>query len=294
MTSPLPSAQALPGEVLPFAEWGPVDAPPVLAVHGITASSRAWLDVADALPDRRVIAPDLRGRGAARDLPGPWGLRRHAADLRATLRAAGVERAVVVGHSMGAFVSVLLAARYPDTVDALVLADGGMPLPPAPAGSDGLALLGPAADRLRMRFDSAETHRDLWRQHPAFREAWSPHVDAYVAYDLAADGEAWRSAVSLDAAAHDAQELRGPEWYLAALRQVSCPVVFLRAPRGLLDEPAGLYPETVLGAVSGLVPQAHAADVPNVNHYTIVMSPAGAAAVADVVHRIPSTGLHPR
>jgi pimeloyl-ACP methyl ester carboxylesterase len=47
-------------------------APVVLAVHGITASSRAWLTVARHLGDRvTVIAPDLRGRGASAGLPGP-------------------------------------------------------------------------------------------------------------------------------------------------------------------------------------------------------------------------------
>ena len=61
--------------------WGPADAPPVLAVHGITASSRAWAALSRHLPEVRLLAPDLRGRGRSRDLPVSTGLRHHAADL---------------------------------------------------------------------------------------------------------------------------------------------------------------------------------------------------------------------
>ena len=51
----------------------------VVAVHGITASAMAWPPVARQLSeDWTLVAPDLRGRGAASELPGPYGLKRHA------------------------------------------------------------------------------------------------------------------------------------------------------------------------------------------------------------------------
>ena len=53
----------------------------------------------------RLIAPDLRGRGRSNTLPGPFGMTRHADDMAAVLDFLGVPRAVVVGHSMGGFVS---------------------------------------------------------------------------------------------------------------------------------------------------------------------------------------------
>jgi lipase len=271
---------------LAVAEWGPPDAEPVLAVHGITASSRSWIELAAALPERRILAPDLRGRGRSLDLPGPWGLRRHADDLAGELRRRGLGPVMVVGHSMGAFVSVALAARHPDLVAALVLVDGGLPLPAPSAGVDGLALLGPAAERLRTRYDSPDAHRAQWRAHPALRDIWSPAVDDYVAYDLVPDGDRWRAAASLAAAAEDIQDLHGPDWYLAALAAVRCPVAFLRAARGLLDEPTALYPAAAGTDARRLLPGSRTVDVPDVNHYSIVLAPAGAAAVADAVRRI--------
>src|SRR3954471_6490712 len=61
---------------------------PVLAVHGITSSSRSWPFLADAL-DNPVLAPDLRGRGRSNRPPGPVGMAQHAADCAAVIEASG-------------------------------------------------------------------------------------------------------------------------------------------------------------------------------------------------------------
>ena len=51
--------------------WGPEDGPIVVAVHGITSNHLSMASLAAALPECRVVAPDLRGRGESRKLPGP-------------------------------------------------------------------------------------------------------------------------------------------------------------------------------------------------------------------------------
>ena len=86
--------------------WGPDDKPAVLAIHGITANHLSWALVADALPDVRLIAPDLRGRGRSSELPGPWGMSAHAEDVAAVIETLTGGPVPIVGHSMGAFVAV--------------------------------------------------------------------------------------------------------------------------------------------------------------------------------------------
>jgi lipase len=276
------------GGELTAGVWEP-DAPSsgaVLAVHGISASHLAWQLVAAALPGARVIAPDLRGRGGSRTLPGPWGMPQHATDLVALLDATGVERATVVAHSMGAFAAVTLAHRYPDRVSRLVLVDGGLPLP-LPAGAIGedlpKALLGPAAERLSMTFADRQSYREFWKVHPAFVDNWSSAVEEYVDYDLVAGEFGLSPASSLEAVSADSLQLAGFDGYLEVFASIHYPIPFLRAPRGLLNQLPALYSPEQIREWELRLPNLQVHDVPDVNHYTIVMSQRGALAVAATV-----------
>lgn len=262
--------------------WNPeASGPVVLAIHGITASHYSWPHLAEALAGTRIIAPDLRGRGRSNMLPGPYGMRRHADDMAALLDALGVNEAVVVGHSMGAFVAVRLAERHPALVRSLVLVDGGLPIP-RPENVDPAALLGPAAERLTQTFASREEYARFWRAHPAFADHWSPEVAAYVDYDLDETASGFSPATRVEAVAEDVLQLDGGDGYTQALTSLTKPIELLRAPRGLMNEPAGLYStETV--ATWGSLPFLQVHEVADLNHYTITMSGDGARHVASAV-----------
>lgn len=277
---------AVRGGALAVGEWGDDSGVPVLAAHGITASHRCWPLVAERLPGVRMLAPDLRGRGGSRELPGPWGMATHADDLAAVLDDAGVDRCVVVGHSMGGFAAVALARRHPERVAALVLVDGGLPIPrPAGVADEDLvaALIGPAAARLGMTFADAAAYRAYWREHPAFGAAWNATIEQYVDYDLVGDEPRLHPATRIDAVEQDSLQLEGDAEYATALAGLGIPASFLRAPRGLLDQVPPLYPDEQVARWRGLVPALDIVEVPDVNHYTIVLSERGADAVAPVV-----------
>ncbi|WP_127474512.1 alpha/beta hydrolase [Microbacterium sulfonylureivorans] len=259
----------------------------VLLIHGVTSSHLAWPFVVDRLPGVRAVAPDLRGRGASNDLVGPAGLQAHADDLAAALDALGIERTVVVGHSMGAFVAVVFAHRHPDRVSRLVLVDGGLPLD-VPAGLDTdtlvAGILGPTAARLSMRFADAGEYLDFWRSHPAFRADWTPELEQYLAYDLVADGAgAFRPATSYETTADDTLDMNTGTGLSDALAGLRHPARMITAPRGLQDEEPGLYAPAHLARVLAANPGVRHERLDRFNHYTIVMSPAGADAVAAVV-----------
>jgi lipase len=274
------------GGDLAVGVWGPDDAPIVLAVHGMTASHLAWPIVAKHLPGVRFIAPDLRGRGRSNGLPGPWGMPQHADDLAAVLEALEVPRALVLGHSMGAFAALVLAHRHPALVSGLVLVDGGLPLAsPVGLSDDELtrATLGPAAERLSMVFPSRQHYADFWRRHPAFVDDWNDTVAAYVDYDLTGEEPEMRPSTSYQAVAEDSIELRGGASLMAALDGLAHPTAFLRAPRGLMNEPTALYSPADVVAWRQRLPGLITVEVPDVNHYTILMTDRGAAAVAAAV-----------
>jgi pimeloyl-ACP methyl ester carboxylesterase len=91
-------------------------------IHGLGGSSRCWAWTVPALAARyRVHLVDLPGFGALRRLHRRFALATAAAWLEEWMRAAGVERAHLVGHSMGAIISTQLATALPDRVDRLVL-----------------------------------------------------------------------------------------------------------------------------------------------------------------------------
>jgi pimeloyl-ACP methyl ester carboxylesterase len=282
---------AVPGGTMCAGVWEPVDpapgAPTVLLVHGVTASHLAWPFVVDRLPGVRVVAPDLRGRGRSNELAGLAGMAAHADDLAAVLDTAGISRTLVVGHSMGAFVSVVLADRHPERVARLVLVDGGLPLD-VPVGLDADALvagiLGPTAERLSMRFADVAQYLAFWRAHPAFTEAWSDELERYLAYDLVDAGDgALRPATSYRTTAEDTLDMNTGEALPHALAGMRHPTRLITVPRGLRDEPPGLYAPQHLSRMLAAYPGVRHERVDGFNHYTIVMSPAGADVVARVV-----------
>ena len=107
---------------------------PVIALHGLTRNSRDFEDVAPPMAGsgRRVLAPDVRGRGfSAWDAPTAYQPATYAADVQALVRQAGISRAVFIGTSMGGLITMALAAGAPDLVAAAVINDVGPVLGPA-------------------------------------------------------------------------------------------------------------------------------------------------------------------
>ncbi|HEX6925311.1 MAG TPA: alpha/beta fold hydrolase [Longimicrobiaceae bacterium] len=100
------------------------DGPPVLLLHGYPLSSHLWDDVVGHLSDAyRLIVPDLRGHGRS-EAGDTASMEEMADDVLEVLAAADEDRPVVlVGMSMGGYVSLAFARKYPQRVRALVLVD---------------------------------------------------------------------------------------------------------------------------------------------------------------------------
>lgn len=109
----------------------PEDRLPVILVHGLGMSSRYMIPLAEHLaPHLRVYAPDLPGFGLSDKPPQALTVRQLADALAAWMQALGLERAALVGNSLGCEVLVELALVHPQLVDRLVL-QGPTPDPEA-------------------------------------------------------------------------------------------------------------------------------------------------------------------
>ena len=113
---------------LHYLDWGG-DAPvAAVALHGFALNCHSWDEVAPALSDRlHWYALDQRGHGLsdrAAEL-GDYSRDHMADDIDGFIRAAGLERPVVVGHSMGGMNAMTFASRHPEALRALILVDVG-------------------------------------------------------------------------------------------------------------------------------------------------------------------------
>ncbi|MCU1500894.1 MAG: alpha/beta hydrolase fold protein [Ilumatobacteraceae bacterium] len=127
---------------------GDAASPPVLLLHGITGSVRAWDWLVPHLVDRhRVIRLDFRGHGRSGRAPGDYHLPGYLDDAVATCRQAAAVPCVVIGHSLGGVTAAALAQQHPDLLRGALLED-------PPLGASGELEGNPLMDGFRLMRES--------------------------------------------------------------------------------------------------------------------------------------------
>jgi pimeloyl-ACP methyl ester carboxylesterase len=201
-----------------FVAAGPADAPALILLHGTRRTRAMWHHQLAGLADAfRVVAVDLPGHGILADVP--FRLADASALVGSVIDEAGGGRAIVVGQSLGGYVGMDLAARRPDQVAGLVLANASAEprtvARQAPA-TVGTYLVGAATERLRARTHDGRRDEPLDGRDPdstgadgsdppatsgwlfkggtramvaALREAFIPRLAAYPGPTLLINGE---------------------------------------------------------------------------------------------------------
>jgi pimeloyl-ACP methyl ester carboxylesterase len=113
---------ALEGAAVRYRSWGAPDAPGVVLVHGGLAHSRWWDHIAPLLFGYRVVALDLTGHGDSGHRDG-YDMWQWSREILAVADHAGLERPIVVGHSMGGGPAAAAAADFPDGVRGVITVD---------------------------------------------------------------------------------------------------------------------------------------------------------------------------
>jgi lipase len=165
-------------------KWVPADGDDVVCLHGVTSHGGRFEQLArERLPDRRVVALDLRGHGRSGWEP-PWSIAAHVDDLLETVDAP----AAWIGHSFGGRLVAELASRAPDRVTRAVLLDPALHVAPD------VALERAELVRQEVRFASVEELTDARFADGAILRASRELVAAELADDLvpAEDGDRLR------------------------------------------------------------------------------------------------------
>ena len=205
-----------------YLDWGG-DGDPLLLLAGLGCTAHIFVELAPHLTDRfRVLALTRRGHGLTDRVQSGHALADAAEDARRLLDTLGIERAHVVGHSMGGGEVSSLAARHPGRVASVIYLDGAYDWAdsPTPVGSEGAA----SPDR----FASYEDYVDF--VHSVLPDdIWGPALDTMLrtCVDTHADGSVVEklSAAAFAPFVHALNEFRHP------YSDVSAPALALYAVR---------------------------------------------------------------
>lgn len=247
-----------------YLAWGERRRPGLVFLHGGGAHAHWWTHVAARFAaELRVVAIDLSGHGDSGHRER-YELEQWTDEVMAVTEDAGIEGLpVVVGHSMGGFVTIATAAMHPDRVSGVVICDSPVTEPDPEV----------ASYRLKQAFDGdPRTYATVDEALARFRTV--PAQDRYLPYVM--DHVARRSLVEVDGGyrwkfdrAVFAQFAGGAIRAVALphLRRIVARFALLRSEHGLVTRDIGEFMNAELGSVATVV------EIPEAGHHPMLDEP---------------------
>ena len=243
----------------------------VLCLHGITANCRAWDMMAASLsPEYQVVAMDLRGRGLSDKPDQGYSPDQHIKDIICVMDDLGLEKVFLMGHSLGAFISLMFAARHPERVEKLILVDGAGDLNKEQMDEVFIAIK-PALDRLEKIFPSEKAYLEQMKSAP-YIQPWLPNIQVYYTYEIEAVEGGVRTNINPEYILEESVNVREIDC-VSLYGDVTCPVLILRATQGILSRKDLLLPPGTAEKMVEMIPDVSLFNVEGVNHYGIVFQP---------------------
>jgi pimeloyl-ACP methyl ester carboxylesterase len=290
------SHEGLPLHARDYAPVGETQKLPVICIHGLTRNARDFEDLAPkiAATGRRVLAVDVRGRGLSARDPNPMSYHpgTYAADVMSLLAAAGIEKAVFVGTSMGGLITMVLTSIMPQAIAGAVLNDVGPEL--SPVGLARIAGYTGMASRFES-WDAAVAYAKAINQ-AAFPSHTADNWDAFArrlfdekdgGYVLAYDPDISAPIKAAAAAAAKSQAEGGaalapPDMYpLFRALAKDRPLLLVRGGISDLIDPA------IAERMRAAAPHMAYAEVPGVGHAPMLTEPEAWAAIENLLNETP-------
>ena len=252
------------GLKLNYLDWGNEGATPMVLLHGLRGHRHSWDDFSAAVcRDFHVMALDQRGRGDSDWAPdGDYGTDAYVADLAAFSDALGLDKFVLVGHSMGGRNSMTFGGRYPEKLEKLVVVDVGPESDPR-----GGARIAREIINVPEEFDSFEAvveymgKQNRFASDPVMRRRLT-----YATKELPNGKIGWRYDLAIREARR--QGITTPQEDLwPALSKITCPALIVRGTE------TDLLTREVAQRMVDTFPNAQLVEIPRAGHMVFEDNP---------------------
>ena len=241
---------------LTFEDLG--SGPPVVILHGLFGSRRNWLTLARQLSaTARVLVVDLRNHGDSPHAPTMYWAEL-AEDMLHVLDRAGVEQALMAGHSMGGKVAMTFASRFPARTTALLVLDIAPVTYPNRFGEIFAALRSLPVSEMSSRQQADAALAESIQDRP---------LRQFLLHNLVRAGQGFRWRMNLSVLEHEMEEISG-------FPAITAPSPFAGPVRFLAGDRSGYMEPPHLEAIHALYPQAEVHTIANAGHWVHAEQPA--------------------
>lgn len=234
----------------------------IIGIHGLSGNAKQLDYYMEAFgQDYRFITMDIYGRGNSRATGSASNLSDHAQDIKALIVELGLENVLLIGYSMGAYISALVASRTPE-IQAVVLLDGA-----ASMSDHQRPIIEPGLQRLSKAYDSKEQYiTEIADTYQNIGIETTNRLKNYLAYEIEEKGDYWEHKAFEPLVRNDWESFWDFDVFEvgSAIKQ---PVLLVQASGDIGNQPPLFLPEhfeTTISAIETIEVQ-----VSDANHFTM-------------------------
>ncbi|PIC63164.1 alpha/beta hydrolase [Sporosarcina sp. P13] len=234
----------------------------IIAIHGLTGNHKTFYHYRRLLDkDYRFISYDLRGRGNSSPADEQTSLFRHAEDLKAFIKKRGIDRPILMGYSMGAYICAQVASEI--DVAALILLDGA-----GTTEERQRELIIPSLSRLEKEYESEDDYVAQTKAiYDSLHVQWDEVVEGITRYEVKKTANDYRhksEASVMEKDFNSFYDFKPSEVF----QKVTCPILLVIA-YGRLGQKDSLFTRETYNETIATAENLTSIEVP-ANHYTLM------------------------